>query len=147
MLSDIPFEGPIAATRVTRIDGEFITNPTKELIEKGDMDIVVAGSKEALVMVEGSAREATEADVIDALMFAHESINELITFQEEMVEGLSIEKRELAEPEENEEIKNAVIEFSEPKLRQSIVTESKSGRRERRPHFLAIYKDDFQKLV
>ena len=130
MLSDIPFEGPIAGVRVTRINNEFICNPTKDQIEQGDVDIVVAGSKEALVMVEGGAKEATESEVIDGLLFAHDCINEFIKIQEEMVEGLNIEKRHITLVEVNSEVKDAVYEFAGPKLRESIIADSKSCRKE-----------------
>ncbi len=130
MLSDIPFEGPIAGARVTRINGEFICNPTREQIDKGDMDIVAAGSREALVMVEGGAKEATEQDVIDALLFAHDRIREFIGMQEEMIEGLNIQKREVTPVEIDPEIKKAVYEFAGSKLRESIITDSKSSRRD-----------------
>ncbi|MGI9535013.1 MAG: polyribonucleotide nucleotidyltransferase [Thermodesulfobacteriota bacterium] len=130
MLSDIPFEGPIAGVRVTRINNEFICNPTKEQNEQGDIDIVVVGTNEALVMVEGGAKEATESDVIDALLFAHDCIRELIKIQEEMIEGLNIEKREITVSEINSEIKDAVYEFAGPKLRESIIVDSKTTRRD-----------------
>ncbi|MGI9533376.1 MAG: polyribonucleotide nucleotidyltransferase [Thermodesulfobacteriota bacterium] len=130
MLSDIPFEGPIAGVRVTRIENEFICNPTKEQIQQGDIDIIVAGTNEALVMVEGGAKEATESEVINALLFAHDCIRELIKIQDEMTEGLNIEKREVTVTEIDTEIKDAVYEFAGPKLRESIVVDSKSSRSE-----------------
>ncbi len=130
MLSDIPFEGPIAGVRVTRINNEFICNPTKDQIEQGDMDIIVAGSKEALVMVEGGAKEATESEVIDGLLFAHDCIRELIKMQEEMVDGLNIQKRVVKPFEIAPKLKEAVYQFAGPKLRESIIADSKSTRRD-----------------
>lgn len=129
-LSDIPFEGPIAGVRITRIDNQFICNPTKEQTDQGDMDIVVAGTNDALVMVEGGAKEATESEVIDALLFAHDCIRDLIKIQEEMVEGLNIEKREITLTEINNEIKDTVYDFAGPKLRESIIVDSKNSRRD-----------------
>ncbi len=77
-ISDIPWAGPIAGVRVTRVEGQFIANPTYEQIAAGDMDVVVAASKDAIVMVEGGAAEISEADMIDALMFAHKSAQPIL---------------------------------------------------------------------
>lgn len=143
MLSDIPFEGPIAGVRVTRIDNKFICNPTKDQIELGDMDIVVAGSQEALVMVEGGAKEATESDVIDGLLFAHDCIREFIKMQEEMVDGLDIENRVVKSSGVNPELQEAVYKFAGPKLHESIVTDSKSSRKN---NIQSIYLETTEKL-
>jgi len=77
-ISDIPWAGPIAGVRVTRVEGQFIANPTYEQIAAGDLDVVVAASKDAIVMVEGGAAEISEADMIDALMFAHKSAQPIL---------------------------------------------------------------------
>lgn len=131
MLSDVPFEGPLAAVRVARIAGEFICNPTKAELEESDMNIVVAGTKEAIVMVEGGAKEVLENDVVDALMFAHSSIQEFIKVQEDLTSGLTIEKRVLTPPEVDEEFNAKVVSFANDKLRESIVIASKTERKER----------------
>lgn len=73
-MSHIPFAGPIAGVRVGRVDGELIINPTVEQSEKSDMDICVAGTRDAILMVEGGAKEVPESDILDAIMFAHEEI-------------------------------------------------------------------------
>ncbi len=83
-ISDIPWSGPIVAVRVTRIDGEFVSYPTFEQQAKGDVDLVVACSKEAIVMVEGGAAEAAESDVLDALMFAHRTAQPIL----QLIEGM-----------------------------------------------------------
>lgn len=83
-ISDIPWQGPIAAVRVTRVDGEFIAYPTFEQQARGDIDMVVACSKDAIVMVEGGAAEALESHVIDALMFAHKTAQPIL----ELIEGM-----------------------------------------------------------
>ena len=86
-ISKIPFNGPIASVKVGRINGEFIINPTIEQAEISDIDLTVAGTKEAINMVESSAKEVNEDDMLEALMFGHEKIKELIAFQEKVVEA------------------------------------------------------------
>lgn len=84
-ISDLPFEGPIAGVVVGRVNGELVINPTPEQVEQGDIYITVAGTKTAINMVESSAKEASEEDMLDALMFGHEAIKELISFEEEII--------------------------------------------------------------
>jgi len=86
-ISDVPFEGPIAAVRVGRINGEFIANPTFEQREISDMDIVIAASEDSIAMVEGEANEISEDDMLQALEFGHEKVRELVAFQKEFLEG------------------------------------------------------------
>lgn len=131
MLSDVPFEGPLAAVRVARIAGDFICNPTKAELDESDMNIIVAGTKEAIVMVEGGAQEVPENDVVDALMFAHSCIQEFIKVQEDLISGLTIEKRVLTPPEFDEEFNAKVVSFAKDKLKESIVIASKAERKER----------------
>ena len=127
-VSDVPFAGPLAAVRVGRVAGEFICNPIKSQLEESDMNIVVAGTKEAIVMVEGGSNEVSESDTIDALMFAHECIQEFIKVQEELVSGLDIEKRVLDPVEEDEDFDSKVISFAEDKIKEAIVISSKTER-------------------
>jgi polyribonucleotide nucleotidyltransferase len=138
MVSDVPFAGPIAAVRVARVGGEFICNPIKSEIEESDMNIIVAGTKEAIVMVEGGANEVSESDIVDALMFAHESIQEFIKVQEDLVSGLDIEKRVLDPIEEDEDFNNKVISFAEDKLKETITISSKT---ERNDSIKKVYSD------
>ncbi len=131
VVSDVPFEGPLAAVRVGRVGGEFICNPVKSQIEESDMNIVVAGTKEAIVMVEGGSDEISESDIVDALMFAHESIQEFIKVQEDLIAGESIEKRTIDPIDEDEEFNSKVISFAEEKLNEAIVISSKTDRNDR----------------
>src|SRR3990170_767279 len=85
-LSDIPFDGPIAGTKVGRIDGEFILNPTHEELELSDIDLFVAGSEDAVIMVEGSAKEVKEAEVLEAILFGHQSLRPVIGLQREIAQ-------------------------------------------------------------
>jgi polyribonucleotide nucleotidyltransferase len=148
-VSDVPFAGPIAAVRVARVGGEFICNPIKSQIEESDMNIVVAGTKEAIVMVEGGTQEVSESDIVDALMFAHESLQEFIKVQEDLVSGLNIEKRVLDPIEEDEDFDNKVISFAEDKLKETITISSKTERNdqlkklhsETQEHISSLYPD------
>ena len=97
-ISKIPFDGPIAGVKVGRIDGKFIINPTKEQSELSDIDLTVAGTKTAINMVESSAKEASEEDMLEALMFGHEAIKELIAFEEEIIAEIGEEKMEFVPP-------------------------------------------------
>ena len=87
-ISKIPFDGPIAGVKVGRVNGEFIINPTVEQTELSDIELTVAGTKEAINMVEAGAKEVSEEDMLEALMFGHEAIKELITFQEKIMDAV-----------------------------------------------------------
>ena len=102
-VSDIPFDGPIAGVRVARVAGELVINPTPVQISESDLDLVVAGSKDAIVMVEGGAQLASEDDLIEAIFFAHEAIKPIIDAQEELRRLLGKPKRtfEAVEIDEN----------------------------------------------
>lgn len=93
-ISKVPFDGPVAAVKVGRIGSTFIINPTKEQSELSDIDLTVAGTKEAINMVESSASEASEEDMLEALLFGHEAIRELIAFQEKIIAEIGEEKME-----------------------------------------------------
>lgn len=93
--SDIPFSGPVAGVRVGRINGEFIVNPTNSEILKSDLDLVVAGTKKNIVMIEGEANEISNSDMISALEFAQKQISQLVEMQEEFVAPMNLTKREV----------------------------------------------------
>ncbi len=103
-LSDVPFAGPIAAVRVGRIDGELIANPAIELWEKMDINIIVAGSKTGVVMVEGGAGIVKEADMLAAIFFGHEAIQPVIAIQEKLKASHGKPKREFQPPEKDPEL-------------------------------------------
>lgn len=98
-ISPIPFEGMVAGVRVGYVDGEYIFFPTSEELERSELDIVVAGTKEAVTMVEGEAKEVSEEVMLEALMKAHEAIKQLVEFQEEIVSEFDVQKWELEVPE------------------------------------------------
>ena len=130
-LSDIPFDGPIAGTKVGRIDGEFVLNPTHEELELSDMDLFVAGSEDAIIMVEGSAKEIKEEEILEAILFGHQSLRPVIDLQKKMKSNLGIPpgKFELQKPEE--EIYKKVNAVAQEKLREAFHITEKGKRRER----------------
>ena len=83
-VSDIPFAGPIAGVRAGRVDGQFVANPNREQMAQSDIDIIVAGAKDAVIMVEGEAHLVSEGDMLAAIFFGHEAMQPLIAIQEEL---------------------------------------------------------------
>ncbi len=108
MLSEIPFAGPIAGVRVGRVDGEFVLNPTIKQMEIGEMEIVVAGTEDSVVMVEGECKNISEDLLVDAIEFGHAAIREIVRFQKEIIADLQPVKRSIEVPEEPLELKAAI---------------------------------------
>ncbi|MGR9050107.1 polyribonucleotide nucleotidyltransferase [Halobacillus faecis] len=129
-VSDIPFEGPIAGVIVGRVDGEFVINPTVEQQEKSDIDLTVAGTKDAINMVEAGAEEVSEEDMLEAIMFGHEEIKRLVAFQEEIVEAVGREKMEVQLFDLDAELKEKVEAEATDAIVQAIKTEEKKAREE-----------------
>ena len=127
-ISDIPFNGPIAAVRVGRVDGEVVINPTYEQIEDGEMGIVVTGNRESIVAVEGECHEVAEADVLEALELAHQSIVKLIDWQDELVTRVGVPKREVVAVEIPEGLAEAVLNLAKEGVHQANRTEAKEDR-------------------
>ena len=115
-ISKIPFDGPIAGVKVGRVNGEFIINPTPAELEESDIDLTVAGTKEAINMVESGSKEVSEEDMLDALMFGHEAVKELCEFQEKIIAEIGQEKMEYEKLEITEELRNEVYNLSASKL-------------------------------
>lgn len=107
-ISQIPFNGPVAGVKVGRINGEFIINPTAEQTELSDIDLTVAGTKDAINMVEAGAKEVSEKDMLDALMFGHDAIKELIAFQEEIIDKIGVTKMDYEVLEITDELKEEI---------------------------------------
>lgn len=149
-ISDIPWDGPIAGVRVGRIDGQFVINPTQEQLKVSTLNITVAGSETAILMVEGGAQEAPEEDVLDAIMFGHETIKELVAFQKKIIEEVGKPKRTLIFPEIPEEIKTAIYAYAERLLKEAIFNPDKltreahmeEVRKEAEAHFKEIYPEN-----
>ena len=115
-ISKIPFDGPIAGVKVGRVNGEFVINPTPDELEVSDLDLTVAGTKYAINMVEAGAKEVSEDDMLDALMFGHEAVKELCEFQEEIIKEIGVEKMEYEHIELPEELVNEITEIVSDKL-------------------------------
>lgn len=149
-ISDIPWDGPIAGVRVGRVDGKFVINPTQEQLKVSTLNITVAGSETAILMVEGGAQEAPEEDVLDAIMFGHETIKELVAFQKKIIEEVGKLKRTLIFPEIPEEIKTAIYAYAERPLKEAIFNPDKLTReahmeeirKEAETHFKEIYPEN-----
>src|SRR5690625_2410791 len=127
-ISDIPFDGPIAGVNIGRIDGEFIINPTIEEREKSDLDLTVAGTKDAINMVEANADEVEEEIMLEAIMFAHEEIKRLVVFQEEIYQAVGKEKMEVTLLQLNETLKEELDKSSKDKLNQANQTKDQLER-------------------
>ena len=112
-ISKIPFNGPIAGVKVGRVDGKFIINPTTEETEKSDIDLTVAGTIDAINMVESSAKEASEEDMLEALMFGHDAVKELIEFENKIISEIGQEKMEYEKLEITSELKEEVTNLIE----------------------------------
>ena len=115
-ISKIPFDGPVAAVKVGRVNGEFVINPTVEQVELSDIDLTVAGTETAINMVEAGAKEVSEDDMLEALMFGHEAIKELCAFQKEIMAEIGEAKMEYEVLEITDELKNEISELASSKL-------------------------------
>ena len=127
-LSGMPFSGPIAAVRVGKIDGQLITNPTYEQLKESELELVVAGSRDALVMVEGSADEATEAEVLEALQYGHQEIQPIIEAQAQLVAKAGKERQVPVVPEEDTELVARIRDLAEAKLSEAVRIQEKKAR-------------------
>ena len=119
-ISEIPFAGPIASVRVGKLDGEFIVNPTEEQLKISDLELVVAGTAESIIMVEGEGKEVNEADLLNALKFAQTEIKKLVDLQIELREQVGKEKWDVPEKEIDESLKNDVYSLAEEKQKQIV---------------------------
>ena len=129
-VSDIPWAGPIAGVRVGRIGEEFIINPTVEQTEKSDLDLMVAGSRDAVMMVEAGANELPEDVILDAILFGHEEIKKLVAFQDEIVAAVGKPKKEIKLFAVDAEIDKAVREFATEKINVAVRNPDKQARDE-----------------
>ncbi|MEJ5304701.1 MAG: polyribonucleotide nucleotidyltransferase [Ignavibacteria bacterium] len=123
-ISDIPFEGPIGEVRVCLIGDQFVVNPTYKEIEEAKLEIVVAGTEDSILMVEGEAKEVSEETMLEAIKFGHEYIKQLVALQKELVEEVGKTKRAVQLFPEEEEIIKAVRELCYDKINQVIHTPS-----------------------
>lgn len=127
-ISDIPFDGPIAGVHVGLVDGEFVINPNVNQQEVSQLDLTVAGTKDAINMVEAGANEVPEEVILEAMLFAHKEIVRLVEFQEEIIEAVGKEKAEVTVFEVDEAVKQEVKEKFEQKLIDAIQVKEKHAR-------------------
>ncbi|MDG2195367.1 MAG: polyribonucleotide nucleotidyltransferase [SAR324 cluster bacterium] len=130
-VSDIPFYQPIGGIRVGRINGEFVVNPTPAELEESELNIIMAASKDAILMVEGEAKEVSEEVMLDALWFGQEQVQPIIRIQEELMQRCGKPKREVAVPEIDEELHTKVTAASQPKLVEALQITEKQERYQR----------------
>ena len=149
-ISDVPWNGPIAGVRMGRINGEFVVNPTKSQLEETDLNIVVAGTKDAILMVEGGAEEVPEDIILEVIMAAHEEIKKIVAFQEDMTAKVGKEKRVFECKDVPAEISDAVRAYGHDKLDAAVRCADKQQRDAQEnevradvlAHFEEIYPDN-----
>ena len=149
-ISDIPFNGPISGVVVGRVNGELIINPTIEQMEKSDINLTVAGTSDAINMVEAGAKEVSEEDMLQALMFGHEEIKRMNAFQNEVIKAVGKEKVEIELYEIPAEIEKLVKDKAEKPLQEAVVIKDKLERYAKideindatREYFTELWKDD-----
>ncbi|MDY4787734.1 MAG: polyribonucleotide nucleotidyltransferase [Bacilli bacterium] len=127
-ISDIPFDGPIAGVTVGRVNGQFVINPTVEEMENSDIDLKVAGTKKAINMVEAGAKVVSEEDMLEAIMFGHEAIKELIAFEEEIIKAVGKEKREVELFEVPTSLKEHIESIAKDRLVEAVRIKEKLER-------------------
>ena len=153
-ISDIPFGGPIGGVIVGRVDGTFVINPTHEQQEKSDLHLVVAGTKDAIMMVEAEANEVSEEVILEAIMFGHEEIKKIVELQEKFVADNGKPKMEVVLHQVDPEVEKAVREFAEARLLEAIRIPEKQARQdaidainaEATAHFEQVYVETPEKL-
>ena len=150
-ISEIPFDGPIAGVKVGYINGEFVINPTPQELEESVLDLTVAGTKYAINMVEAGAKEVSEELMLDALMFGHEAIKELVAFQEEIIQEIGLPDMEYETLEIKEELKQEVRLLSEDKLNQAMRIKDKLEKYEAidkiKEEVVEKYKNDYEEKL
>ena len=144
--SDIPFDGPIAGVVVGRINGQLVINPTTEQLEQSDINLTVAGTKNAINMVEAGAKQVSEDDMLDALMFGHEEIKRLVAFVEEITAACGKEKMEVSLFAIPEEITNAVAEYAKEDLVKAISIHEKLARQDACDAIIEDTKAHFEEM-
>jgi len=152
-ISDIPFDGPIAGVDVGRVNGEYVINPTTEQAELSDIELSVAGTATAINMVESSAKEVSEEDMLGALLFGHEEIKKLVAFQQQIVQEIGKEKMEVTLLSFDPEIEKQVKDLFSQAMINAIQTEEKLAREENiekvketaLEHFEAVLEDNDEK--
>jgi polyribonucleotide nucleotidyltransferase len=131
-VSDIPFAGPVAGVRVGRVDGTFVTNPTVSQQEESDINLIVAGNRSAVVMVEGGGKFVSESEMVEAIFYGHEALQPMLDMQMDIKKEVGQEKREIATTLEDQEMDAKIAEMTTPMLREVINTIEKKSRQKKR---------------
>ncbi|MBU5466731.1 polyribonucleotide nucleotidyltransferase [Virgibacillus sp. MSJ-26] len=150
-ISDIPFLEPIAGVHVGRVNGEFIINPTTEQEEQSDLDLTVAGTKDAINMVEAGANEVSEDVMLDAIMFGHEEVKRLVEFQEEIIKAHAVEKIEPVLIEEDEQLAEKIEAEAKENLLAAIQVKEKHAREDAmekvKEEIVSEYEDEEEETI
>jgi len=128
VISDIPFSGPIATVRVARIDGAYRVNPTISQLEEAELELVIAGSEESIMMVEGEAKEVSEEILLEAISYAHGAIRKLIDLQKEILSEMTVVKRDVLPKELPEGLEEKVIELGKAGVEKAVRIQEKTER-------------------
>ena len=144
MLSDAPFLGPIAGVCVGRVEGQWIINPTPQQMNESDIDLIVAGSESAVVMVEGGADELSEEEMVEAIRVAHEAIQPILKLQKELVKLAGKPKMEVTPPKVDETLNKKVTELLKGKLLKAVTIQSKQ---ERQTAIKTLEEESVTKLI
>ncbi|SDC87809.1 polyribonucleotide nucleotidyltransferase [Paenibacillus sp. UNCCL117] len=153
-ISDVPFSGPVGGVIVGRVDGQFVINPTLAQAEKSDIHLVVAGTKDAIMMVEAGADEVAEEVMLEAIMFGHDEIKKIVAVQEELVAQVGRPKMEVKLHAVDAEVNRAVREFAQARLVEAVKIPEKHARQdaidavnaEAKEHFVAVYAETPEKM-
>lgn len=144
-VSDIPWHGPISEVRVARIDGKFVINPTFDIVDKADIDLIVAATEENIMMVEGEMKEVSEAEMLDAIKCAHEAIKAQCRVQKELTEEVGkVEKRVYCHEINDEDLRKAVHDYCYDKC--YAIAKSGLAKHEREDAFDAL-KEEFMETI
>ncbi|WP_081890189.1 polyribonucleotide nucleotidyltransferase [Paenibacillus tyrfis] len=148
-ISDVPFNGPVGGVIVGRVDGQFVINPTLEQSEKSDIHLVVAGTKDAIMMVEAGAEEVPEEVMLEAIMFGHDEIRKIVAVQEQFVQEVGKPKMEVKLHSVDSDVNQTVREFAQARLVEAVKIPEKHARQdaidainnEAKEHFAAVYAE------
>jgi polyribonucleotide nucleotidyltransferase len=127
-ISDIPWDGPVASVKVGRVNGELIINPTNTVMEESDLSIIISGTKDSVVMVEGEANFISEDDFLKVIQYGHEAIQDIVQLQEDLVAECGKTKREIPEIEVNQALNDAIDKLIEGKISDLNAPQEKEGR-------------------
>lgn len=145
-ISDIPFEGPTGSVAVGLVDGEYIINPNSQQREKSSLDLIVSGTKDAIMMVEAGAHEISEEEMLEAIMLAHDYIKEVVKFQEMIVKEVGKEKKDYVSYLPEEELEKQVRTFAFERVKEAVMEFDRKVRQERTKEVTQEIHDHFKEI-